>query len=41
MRLMKHESALIAEDPPVPLAFLVGEALTPRDHVSLFEVSIL
>ncbi|GMT28952.1 hypothetical protein PFISCL1PPCAC_20249 [Pristionchus fissidentatus] len=36
--LLSFRHDIFDEDPPVPLAFLVGEALTPRDHTSLFEV---
>ncbi|GMT00996.1 hypothetical protein PENTCL1PPCAC_23170, partial [Pristionchus entomophagus] len=38
--LLSFRHDIFDEDPPVPLAFLVGEALTHRDHVSLFEVLI-
>ncbi|GMR54093.1 hypothetical protein PMAYCL1PPCAC_24288, partial [Pristionchus mayeri] len=38
--LLSFRHDIFDEDPPVPLAFLAGEALTPRDHVSLFEVLV-
>lgn len=38
--LLSFRHDIFDEDPPVPLAFLVGEALTPRDHVSLFEALV-